>query len=156
MAAGNWTLFNKAIKKMTSGNTTWSSGQTHPVNAVLRCKIYKVDVSASLAAASNYSLLSELGTSNAASFMSSYTLSGLTITAVNGSATHKFDMAADLVITASGGNATSLKYAVVYSSLSAGGGHLLMWCKLSDTQFSVASGNTLTIYTPTNGFFVMY
>lgn len=150
MAAGNWTVFNKAHKKLVDG--TFGDLATK----VWRCKIYKAQVSASLAAASNYSLLSELGTSNAAANMSSYTLSGLTITALAGSATMKVDMAADLVISASGGAASSLKYAVVYNSLSAGGGHLLMWCKLSDTQFSVASANTLTIYTPTNGFFVIY
>lgn len=150
MAAGNWTIFNKAHKKFVDG--TFGDLATK----VWRCKIYKAQVSASLAGASNFSLLSELGTTNARTFMSSYTLSGLTITALNGSATMKVDMAADLVISASGGNATSIKYAVVYNSLSAGGGHLLMWCKLSDTQFSVASTNTLTIYTPTNGFFVIY
>lgn len=155
MAAGNWTLFNKAHKKMLNG-TTWSGTTTNVKGAVLRCKIYKAQVGSSLGAASNYSLLSELGTSNAAANMSDYTLSNLTLTALNGSATMKFDMPGDLVITASGGDATSLQYAVVYSSLSAGGGHLLMWCQLSAAAFDVTSTNTLTIYTPTNGFFVVY
>jgi hypothetical protein len=45
---------------------------------------------------------------------------------------------------------------VVYNSLSANGGHVLMWCKLSTAAFTVADTNTLTINTPTNGFFVIY
>jgi hypothetical protein len=151
MAAGNWTLFNKAHKKLANG--TFRIG-----TSVFRCRVYKAGVSASLAAASNFSLITSLGTSNESTFMSDYTLSGFVVTALNGSATMKADMAADLVITASGG-AASCKYAVVYcSAASAGAGNngLLMWCKLSDTAFAVTSTNTLTIYTPTNGFFVIY
>ena len=148
MAAGNWTLFNKAVKKTHDGTITLSS-------TILRCKIYKAQVSASLAAASNYSLLSELGLTNAAANMSDYTLSSRAITAQNGSLTHQLT-GANLVITASGGDATSLKYAVVYSSLAADSGHLLMWCKLSDSAFSVTSGNTLTINVPAGGYLEIY
>ena len=147
MAAGNWTLYNKARKKLVNGTFDLDTN-------VFRCKLYKGQAAASVSL-STLSLLSQIGTTNAAANVSAYTLSSPALTALAASATHKFT-ANNLVVTASGGNAASVQYAVVYNSLSAGGGHVLMWCKLSTAAFTVTSGNTLTINTPTNGFFVIY
>src|SRR5574343_447832 len=147
MAAGAWTLYNNARKKLVTGVIDLDT-------SVLRCKLYKGQAAGSVSV-STLSLLSQIGTTNAVANVSAYTLSGVDITALAASATHKFT-ANNLVITASGGNASSAQYAVVYNSLSAGGGHVLMWCKLSTAAFSVTSGNTLTINTPTNGVFVVY
>lgn len=147
MAAGTWTIYNNARKKLVNGTLDLDT-------VVLRCKLYKGQAAASVSV-STLSLLSQIGTSNAVANVSAYTLSGVDITAIAASATHKFT-ANNLVVTASGGNAASVQYAVVYNSLSAGGGHALMWCKLSTAAFTVTSGNTLTITTPANGFFVIY
>lgn len=147
MAAGAWTLYNKARKKLVNGTFDLD---TH----VFRCKLYKGQAAASVSV-STLSLLSQIGTTNAAANVSSYTLSGFALTALAASATHKFT-GNNLVVTASGGNAASVQYAVVYRSVSAGGGDVLMWCKLSTAAFTVTSGNTLTINTPASGFFVIY
>lgn len=147
MAAGTWTLYNNARKKLVTGVIDLDT-------SVLRCKLYKGQAAGSVSV-STLSLLSQIGTTNAVANVSAYTLSGVDITALAASATHKFT-ANNLVITASGGNASSAQYAVVYNSLSAGGGHVLMWCKLSTAAFTVTENNTLTINTPTNGFFVVY
>ena len=147
MAAGTWTLYNRARRKLVNGTIDLDT-------PVLRCRIFKGQAAASVSA-STLSLLSQIGTTNRAANMSDYTLSGVALTAIAASATHKFT-ANNLVITASGGNAASAQYAVVYNSLSAGGGHLLMWNKLSTAAFTVTSTNTLTITTPANGFFVIY
>ena len=146
MSAGTWTLYNNARKKLVTGVIDLDT-------SVLRCKLYKGAAAASVSV-STLSLLSQIGTTNETANVSDYTLSGVDITAIAASATHKFT-ANNLVISASGG-AASVQYAVVYNSLSAAGGHVLMWCKLSTAAFVVTDTNTLTINTPTNGFFVIY
>ena len=146
MAAGAWTLYDKALEKLVTGVIDLDT-------SVLRCKLFKGAAAASVSVPT-LSLLSQIGTTNATANVSAYTLSGVDITAIAGSTTTKFT-ANNLVITASGG-AASVQYAVVYNSLSAGGGHVLMWNKLSTAAFVVTAGNTLTITTPTNGFFVIY
>lgn len=147
MAAGTWTLYNNARKKLVNGTIVLGT-------SVLRCKLYKGQAAASVSV-STLSLLSQIGTTNAAANVSAYTLSGYSLTAIAGSATHRY-WANNLVYTASGGDAASVQYAVVFKSASAGGGDVLAWCKLSTAAFTVTSGNTLTITTPTNGFFVIY
>lgn len=147
MAAGVWTKYNRAHRKLVNGTIDLDT-------SVLRCRLYKGQAAGSVSV-STLSLLSQIGATNEAANMSDYTLSGVALTAIAASATHKFT-ANNLVVTASGGNAASVQYAVVYNSLSAGGGHVLMWCKLSTAAFTVTSGNTLTISTPANGFFVIY
>ena len=134
MAAGTYTLYNRARKKLVNGTFDLDTN-------VFRCKLYKGQAAASVSL-STLSLLSQIGTTNAVANVSAYTLSGIALTALAGSATMKWD-ANDLVITASGGNAASIQYAVIYNSLSAGGGHVLGWCKLSTAAFTVTSGNTL-------------
>lgn len=146
MAASNWVLYNKAHRKILNGTIGLKT-------SILRCKLYK-DGAADISVSTN-SLLGDI-TASAVANVSAYTLSAVTITAVAGSATFKFT-GPNLVVTASGGDASSIQYAVVYASgASAGLRHVLMWCKLSTAAFSVTSGNTLTINTPTNGYFTIY
>ena len=75
--------------------------------------------------------------------------------ALNGSATYKWSVP-NIVVTASATAGSSLQYAVIYNSLSALGGHMLAWCKLSTAAFNVTKGNTLTVTCPANGIFVIY
>ena len=146
MAAGNWILYNKARKKILYG-------QINLDTSAFRMRMFKGVASASVSV-STLSLLSQIGTTNKTANMSSYPLVTATVTAIAASATHKFT-AANIVATASGGAAT-VQYAVLYTSLSANGGHVLAWCKLSTAVFTVTSTNTLTVTTPANGFFVIY
>lgn len=146
MAAGTWTLYDKCRKKLVNGTMDLNAG-------AWRMRMFKGAAAASVSV-STLSLLSQIGTTNKTQNMSSYPLVTFTVTAIAGSATHKFT-AANIVATASGGD-SSVQYAVLYNSLSAGGGHVLAWCKLSSAAFTVTSGNTLTVTTPANGFFVIY
>lgn len=147
MAAGPWTLYRNGRSKLVTGIIDLDT-------SVLRCRIFKAQAAASVSVAT-LSLLSQIGTTNRAANMPDMTLSNVSISAIAGSATAGF-FSDNLVVPASGGDATSLMYAVVYNSLSAGGGHLLMWNKMSTAAFNVTSGNDLTINTPANGFFVFY
>ncbi len=56
-----------------------------------------------------------------------------------------------VVFTASGGNVTSIQYAVLGIS----GGKALGWCKLSTAVFTLSSGNTLTITPNASGVFTL-
>jgi len=147
MAAGTWTLYDKVRKKLINGTMDLNAG-------AWRMRMFKGQAAASVSV-STLSLLSQIGVTNKAANMSSYPLVTFTVTAIAGSATHKWT-AANIVVTASGGDAASVQYAVIYNSLSALGGHVLAWCKLSTAAFTVTSGNTLTVTTPANGFFVVY
>ena len=149
MAAGTWTIYDKAIPKMFAG--TINIGTT-----ALRCRIFKAQAAASV---SNFALstITQIGVTNRAAAMSDYTLSVAKFSVYAGSTTLKME-ANNIVVTASGaGGATSLMYAVVYASgASANALHALMWCKLSTAAFPVTDTNTLTITAPTTGYFVVY
>ena len=149
MAAGTWTLYYSAKRKLVNGTLDLDTN-------VFRCRLFKAQAAASVSAPT-LSLLSQIGTTNRAAGVSDYTLSGPSVVALSAGAvgTSKWS-APNLVITASATAASSVQYAVVYNSLSANGGHVLMWCKLSTAAFTVTKGNTLTINTPAAGFFVIY
>lgn len=116
MAAGTWTLFNNARSKIIDGTIGLST-------SILRCKLYKAQAAADVSVSAN-SLLGDITASDAVN-VSAYTLSSVDITAIAASATHKFT-ANNLVFTASGGNMSSVQYAVVYASgASAGAAHPL-------------------------------
>lgn len=146
MAAGTWTLYNNARKKLVNGTVDLDT-------TAIRMKFYKGTAAASVSL-STMSLISQIGTTNATTNMSVYPLVSKSVVAIAASATHKFT-AANIVATASGGAAT-VQYAVIYSSTGAGEGHVICWCKLSTAAFAVTSTNTITVTTPANGFFVIY
>ena len=151
MAAGTWTLYRAARGKLVNGTFDLDTN-------VFRMRIFKAQAAASVSAPT-LSLLSQIGTTNiaggAASPMSSYPLTGASVVALNGSATYKWSVP-NIVVTASATAGSSLQYAVIYNSLSALGGHMLAWCKLSTAAFNVTKGNTLTVTCPANGIFVIY
>ena len=63
---------------------------------------------------------------------------------------YKFD-ATDLVFTASGAALNNIKYAVIGVS----GGKALCWSKLTTSQFTLSTNNTLTIAFNTAGIFTL-
>ena len=68
--------------------------------------------------------------------------------------TQKFD-GADWIITATGTDILSVKYAVLFNSVSATSGFLLCWSQLSTVPFTVTTGNTLTVQMNTAGIFTL-
>ena len=146
MAASAWILYNKARAKLVNGTLDLDTN-------VFRVRIFKGQAAASVSV-STLSLLSQIGTTNQAASMSDYPFTGASIKALAASATQKWSVPT-LIVTA-GATCNSLQYAVCYNSLSAGGGHVLAWCKLSTAAFNVTVGNTLTIVPPANGLLVIY
>ena len=63
----------------------------------------------------------------------------------------KFD-ASDYVITASGGQIENIKYAVIHEASS---GAVLCYSRLTDTQFTLADGSTLTVQFNASGIFTL-
>jgi hypothetical protein len=66
---------------------------------------------------------------------------------------YRFDATA-VIWTATGGNIANIKYAVIWEEgASAGIRRLLCYSQLTTSQFTLTTGNTLTISTPANGIF---
>lgn len=144
MAAGTFTLYNSAKRYMQTGTIDLDT-------ATLKARLYKGQAAASVSNQA-ISTIAGIGTSNACANCSDKSLTGISVTALNGSATQKFNTG-NIVWTATGGNIASAQYMVVWESTN---GKVLGWCKLSTAAFSVTQNNTLTVTTPTNGWFVTY
>jgi hypothetical protein len=80
-------------------------------------------------------------------------LAGITLSAVTwatgASAKElRFDFSVP-IITASGGDISNIKFAVVATT----GNELVGWTRLTSSQFTLTSGNTMTITMPSGGMF---
>lgn len=143
MAAGNWFVYNEAKKYMQTADLDLNS-------ALMRIKLVKGTASANV---SNFTLSTFASITGAPSNLKAphpKSLTGLLITAGASAKAIKFD-ATDPIFTASGGNATSIQYAVIGIS----GGKVLCWCKLSTAAFPITSGNTLTLQLNGSGIFTL-
>ena len=146
MAATAWTFYTEAKKKI--GNNTIQ----------LDAGIWKMELFTSASNASTTSLSIGSQVTNEIAAQGGYVAGGRTIAGIvwtiSGDAV-KWD-ATDLVFTASGANLSIIKYAVIRNSVGAAtSGHLLVWSRLSSSEFSVTSGNTLTIQFATAGIFTL-
>lgn len=148
MAATAWTFYNEAKKKIGNNVIPLDAG------------IFKMQLhtSASNASTATLSIASEVN--NEIIVAGGYiaggrTLAGLAWTIAGDPSSVKFD-ATDLIFTASGANLSIIKFAVIHNSIdTVTSGHLLVWSRLSTNQFSVTSGNTLTIQFATAGIFTL-
>lgn len=144
MAAGAWTFYNEFKKYLGSASVNLS-GQ-------FRIQLH---TSASNAATATLSIISEV--TNEVSEANGYSSSGkaLTETWATGASASEFRFDATAVIwTATGGNISNIKFAVVWASgASAGARKLVCYSQLSTSQFTVTTGNTLTITPSANGIF---
>lgn len=142
MAAGAWTFYNAAKKHLMDG-TIDLDGHTFRMN------LY---TSASNAATLTLSTIGAVTNQVAEQF--GYSSSGKALTGVTwgvgaSASEMRFDSTA-LIWTAAGGSISAIKYAVIWDVT---GGLLLCYSQLSAAQFSVTSGNTLTITPSANGIF---
>lgn len=148
MAATAWTFYNDAKKKIGNGTIALDAG------------IWKMQLhtSASNASTATLSIASEVN--NELAVAGGYaaggrTLSGVAWTTAGDPSSVKWD-ANDLVFTASGANLSNVKFAVIHNSVGAvTSGHLLCWSRLSSSEFSVTTGNTLTIQFAAAGIFTL-
>jgi hypothetical protein len=142
MAAGAWTFYNAAKKHLMDGTIDLD---THTFRMQLH-------TSASNAATLTLSTVAAVTSQVAEQF--GYSSSGKALTGVTwgvgaSASEMRFDSTA-VVWTAAGGSISAIKYAVIVDATT---GLLLCHSQLSAAQFSVTSGNTLTITPSANGIF---
>lgn len=146
MAAGTWTFYNEAKKYIGAGIIDLDTNN-------FRMSLF---VSASDYATVTQSVISEL--SGEVTEANGYSSSGKALAAVTwatGASASEFRFDATATIwTATGGTIPNVRAAVIWmSGASAGGRKLLCYATLSTGQFTVGTGNTLTITPSANGIF---
>lgn len=148
MAAQAWKLYNLAKKKI--GNGTLSLAST-----VFRISLVQSASNFATATLGVFgSITSEVADGNGYS-TSGKGLANEAWTVGASARQYKFD-ADDVTWTGTGGAISNIKGAVIWlSGASAGARHLLCYASLTSTQFTLASGNTLTIQMPSGGIFTM-
>lgn len=146
MAAGQWTFYNTGKKHLMDGLID------------LDTDVFKLSLYTS-ASNANVTTLSAVGQiTNEVTEAFGYSSSGKPLVGVTwqagASATEmRFDCTA-LVWAAAGGDITNIKYGVIWKQgASAGARKLLCYSQLSTSQFSITSGNTLTLTPSANGIF---
>ena len=147
MAATAWSVYNTAKKKI--GNGTIKLGVDNFKMMLL--------TSASNASTFTLSLASQLTGEVLAG--NGYTtggklLAGVVWTVGASAKQYKFS-SSNPVWTATGGNIASIKFAVIRNSVSATGGHVLCWSRLTTAQFTLSQTNTLTVQMNASGIFTL-
>lgn len=143
MAATAWLLYNEAKKYIGNGTI------------VLGTSAFKLKLTTSASNASTFTLSTFASVNNEISARGGYVANGRALASmvwtVGASAKqYKFDCD-DVVITASGSALNNVKFAVIGLS----GGKALCWSRLSTSQFTISSPNTLTIQMAATGVFTM-
>lgn len=148
MAAGSWTLYNLAKKKI--GNTTINLAGT----------AFKLTLHTSASNANTATLGVYNSVTNEVANGNGYATGGASLAnevwTVGASAgQYKFDCD-DVVYTATGGSIANIKFGVIYVSAAATANrHLVCRSQLTTTQFTLSTGNTLTIQMATTGVFTL-
>jgi hypothetical protein len=148
MAAQAWKLYNLAKKKIGNATINLASANfrillvTSASNFATKTLILAGSLTNEIADGNGYST-------------SGKALSGRVWTAGASAQQYKFDVD-DPVWTATGGAISNIKAAVILTSgASAGARHLLAYASLTSTQFTLSSGNTLTLQMNSSGVFTM-
>lgn len=147
MAAQPWILYNTAKKKIGANTIQLDAGAWK----------MQLHTSASNASTASLSLGSEITGEIATAggyAAGGKALAGVVWTSAGSPASVKWD-ATDLVFTAVGANLSDIKFAAIRNSTGATDGHLVCWSRLSASEFSVTTGNTLTVQFATAGIFVL-
>jgi hypothetical protein len=146
MSAGPWTIYNLAKKNLMNGAIA------------LGIDTFQVSLHTSGSNATNLTLsaFGQLGGEvlEANGYLSSgKTLTGVTW-AVGASASEYRFNSSPIVWVAAGGDISNIKHAVLWRvGTSAGARKLVATAQLSTSQFTVTSGNTLTLTPSSNGYF---
>lgn len=143
MAATAFQIYNKAKKYI--GNGTIQLGTT-----ALKLKLTK-----SGSNASTFTLSTFASITNEISATGGYTAGGRAIPSVTwtvGASAKQYKLgASSLIFTASGAALNNIKYAVIGVS----GGKCLCWSRLSSSQFTITSGQSLTVAFASTGIFTL-
>lgn len=148
MAAGAWTFYNEAKKYI-------GAAVINLLSSNFRIQLH---TSASNAATATLSTIGEV--TNEVSEANGYSSSGKALanrvwTAGASAGQYKFD-ADDPFWSANGGAISNIKHAVIWmSGASAGARKLVVRSQLSTSQFSLSSGNRLTLQFASTGIFTL-
>ena len=144
MAAQAWKVYNRAKYHIGAGNLKLS-------NTTFRLSLVTSASNFATATMSTFaSLTNEIADGNGYS-TSGKALTGETWGTGASAGQYKFDATAWGPYTATGGNIANIKAAVIWQSgASAGSRYLLCYASLTSSQFTLNSGNTITI-TPASG-----
>jgi hypothetical protein len=154
MAAGTWKIYAKAKRYLGNGTITLGAG-------VFKMQLHRPSASAAILVLSTRSTNASIPAEISA--VGGYAANGRNMNPTTGMWTvgastrqMKFTFSSGgLVFTASGAALNNIKYALIRNSTGAGAGKLLCFCTLSTSQFTIASGNTLTIAPAATGYFTL-
>jgi len=160
MAASAWKVFGVAKRRMGTAGLQLSSGTfkmaLHTTAASANLSIGRSVGAPNPAITLWSSLGSEIGVSSGR-----YAVGGVAVGAVKWSvggntSTMKFYYTTTgVVITASAGSMTNVRYAVIRTSTAAADGVPICYAALSTAQFTITQPNTLTILPAANGVFTL-
>lgn len=145
MAASAWSVNKYGKLKIGQATINLTTAST-----AFRLALYQGAASANIAG--DISIQSSVG--NEVAQTGGYTTGGEAMTGISWTLSNSvaiFDSTA-VVVT---GSIANVKYAYIVYSAGPTSGHLLCYSQLSDTQFAVGSGNTLTITPNTAGIFTL-
>lgn len=138
MAAGAWNIYKKAKKNLMTGTLDLDTD-------TFKMALFMSASNAATSTLSTYASLTQQSSGGG------YAAGGKTmsVTWTTGASTGemRFDATA-VIFTASGANLVNVKYAVIHDST-----NILCFSMLSTSQFTVTSGNTLTVTPSANGIF---
>ena len=151
MAASAWQLYNEAKYYIGNGTITLGAG------------VFKMVLLKSASNASTFTLSTYAQLTNEVATAAGYVAGGRALVPATGqwvqgasAKQQKFTMSAiGIAFTASGANIADIKFAVIRNSTGTTAGKLLCWCKLSSSQFTVATPNTLTVLPAATGIFTL-
>lgn len=148
MAAGAWLVYNKAKKKI--GNTSINLAAT-----VFRMTLHTSASNFNTATLSTYASLDNQVTEANGYSSSGKSLTGEVWTVGASAAQYKWD-ADDVFWSANGGSIANVKGAVIWlSAASAGGRHVVVRSTLSTSQFTISTGNRMTIAMASGGILTL-
>lgn len=146
MAAGAWSFFNEAKKYIGSGDIDLNG-------STFRMGLYTSASNAATATLSRHDEVTNEVTEANGYSSSGKALAAVTWTAGASASEFRFDCTA-VIWTATGGNIANIKYAVIFiEGASAGARKLLAYSQLSSAQFTITTGNTLTVTPSASGVF---
>lgn len=144
MAAGAWSFYNIAKKKLMDGSID------------LDTNTFRMSLYTSASNAATLTLSTRTSVTNEVTEANGYSSSGkplASVTWATGASASEYRWnAAAIVWTAGGGSIANVKFAVIWQS-SGVADKLVCFSQLSTAQFTVTSGNTLTITPSANGIF---
>lgn len=145
MAASAWSFYNSFREYIGNGQFDLDGTSINFYMAL--------HTSAASANATNAVLSTQASIANEVANANGYATGGLSVSARTWAAgasagVFRFDSTA-VVWTATGGDISNVKYAIIYQS----GGKLVCYSKLTTSQFTLSQDNTLTVTPSSNGIF---